>query len=116
MRPTYFAFKLLSRLTGEKLRLECSAPSIHGFMTHDEKLQVHNLLLWDFSGSPVEIESSVEGLPKDMRVRHIVLDAVSGSNDENARLRPSPPSEMKKGDHRLRIQFEPYAVKFWSFE
>jgi hypothetical protein len=116
VRPTYFAFKLLSRLTGERLRLESSTPSVHGFMTHDEKLQVHNLLLWNFLGSPIEVELHIEGLPKDVRVRHLVLDAVSNSNDENARLRPAPPSEMKKGDHRLKVQFEPYAVKFWSFE
>ena len=116
VRPTYFAFKLLSRLTGEQLRLESSAPSVHGFMTHDEKLQVHNLLLWNFSGSAVEVELNIAGLPKDMRVRHLVLDALSNSNDESARLRPAPPSEMKKGDHRLKVQFEPYAVKLWSIE
>jgi len=116
VRPTYFAFKLLSRLTGERLRLESTAQFVHGFMTHDEKLQIHNLLLWNFSGSSVEVELHIEALPKDVRMRHLALDAVTASNDENARLRPQPVTQLRKGDHHLRIEFEPYAVKFWSFE
>ena len=116
VRPAYFAFKLLSRLSGERLRLESTARSVHGFMTHDEELHIHNLLLWNFSGSPVEIELHIEGLPKNMTVRHLTLDAVTASNDENARIRPTSLTEMKKGDHRLKVQFESYAVKFWSFE
>jgi len=116
VRPTYFAFKLLSRLTGERLRLTFSDAAVHGFLTHDEKLQIHNLLLWNFSGSPVEVELHIEGLPKDMRMRHLTLDAVTGSSDENARLRPQPIAEMRKGDHHLQIELEPYAMKYWSFE
>ncbi len=116
VRPAYFAFKLLSRLTGERLRLTSSDAAIHGFATHDEKLRIYHLLLWNFSASSVEVELDINGLPKDMRMRHLVLDAVTASNDENARLRPQPTAEMKKGDQHLKIEFEPYAVKYWSFE
>lgn len=116
VRPSYFAFKLLSRLAGERLRVTSSHATVHGFATHDDQLRMDNLLLWNFSASPATVELSLENLPKDMRARHVVLDAVTGSNDENARLRPEPPANVKKGGSRLSRQFEPYAVHYWSFE
>lgn len=97
IRPAYFAFKLLSRPTGERLRLTSSDAAIHGFATHDQKLRTYHLLLWNFSASPVEVELDINGLPKDMRIRHIVLDAVTASNDENARLRPAPDCGNEEG-------------------
>ena len=116
VRPAYFTFKLLSRLAGERLRLTSAHPAVHGFATHDEQLRMHNLVVWNFSAAPVQVELSLEGLAKDTRVRHLVLDALSASSDENARLRPAPFTNLKKGDHRLRVPFEPYAVHYWSLE
>ena len=49
VRPAYFAFKLLSRLTGDRLMFESSDPAVHGFFTHDPLYQTHNLLVWNFS-------------------------------------------------------------------
>jgi len=116
VRPAYFAFKLLSRLTGERLRLVSTGAMVHGFATHDEAFQVLSLLVWNFSDAPAEVEMTVNGLPKNMRVRHIVLDALAPSDDENARLRPDPPAEWKAGTHRLQVRFDPYAIHFWSLE
>jgi xylan 1,4-beta-xylosidase len=116
VRPAYFTFKLLSRLAGDRLRLTSTHPALHGFATQDGQLRMHNLVLWNFSAAPVEAGLLLQGLPKDMRLRHIVLDAVGGNSDENARLRPEPFTMLKKGDHRLRVAFEPYAVHYWSFE
>ena len=116
VRPSYFAFKLLSRLAGERLRLASSDAAVHGFMTHDDKLQTYNLLLWNFSESPAEVVLSLENLPKNMKVRHLVLDALAPSADENARLRLERLAELKKGTQQLRVHFDPYAVRFWSLE
>ncbi len=116
VRPSYFAFKLLSRLTGERLGLISCAPNVHGFATHDEQYRIDNLLLWNFSASPVNVELVIENLPKDVLQRQLTLDAASSSDDENARLRPEPPSGLKKGNHRRKVRFEPYGIKFWSFE
>jgi len=116
VRPTYFTFKLLSRLTGERLRLVSSDPAIHGFMTRDDKLQIWSLMLWNFSRDPASVTVSLDGLPRDLKTRHIVLDPLAPGGDENSRLRPSPPAELKKGDQKLEVPFDPYAVKFWSFE
>jgi hypothetical protein len=116
VRPAYSAFKLLARLTGDRLRLASTDARVRGFATHDETFQVSSLLVWNFSEAPVEVELTVDGLPKSMRVRHIVLDALAPSDDENARLRPDPPAEWKAGTHRLQVRFDPYAIHFWSLE
>lgn len=116
VRPAYFSFKLLSRLAGDRLRLSSSHEAIHGFATHDERLRMHNLALWNFSAAPIRAELSLEGLPKEMRARHLVLDATATSADENLRLRPEPFFHLKPGDQKLRLLFEPYGVQYWSFE
>ncbi len=61
VRPSYFAFKLLSRLSGDRLRVTTSDPAVHGFASHDEKFQVDNLLLWNFSGAPARRRAGTEG-------------------------------------------------------
>jgi len=116
VRPAYFTFKLLSRLTGQRLRVTSSHAAIHGFAVRDERLRMDCLMLWNFSAASVPVEIALQGLPKDTRVRHLVLDAAGANNDENSRLRPGPTASLPKGDHRLQVTFEPYAVQFWSFE
>ncbi len=116
VRPPYFAFKLLSRLAGQRLDLTSSHPALHGFASHDDQLRMNNLLLWNFSAQPVQVELRLTGLAKPSRSRHLVLDAATSSNDENARLRPEPPTTLPKGDQTLSVNFDPYAVHYWSFE
>jgi len=115
-RPAYFAFKLLSRLTGDRLRVGSSDPAVHAFATHDERYEIDNLLLWNFSGSQASVNLAWQGLSKDILLRPMTLDALAGSSDENARLRPEPSRRLAKGDHHLKVSLDPYAIKFWSFE
>jgi xylan 1,4-beta-xylosidase len=77
---------------------------------------MYNLILWNFSSSPVPLELSFKDLPRDVRIRHIVLDATAPSSDENARLRPEPFTHLKSGDQRLSLSLEAYAVHYWSLE
>lgn len=116
VRPAYYTFKLLSRLRGERLRVNSTHPAVHGFAAYDEKMRMHNLVLWNFSASSVTVELSMVGLAKDTRIRHLTLDAAAASNDENARLRPEPFATLKKGDRRLELKLDPYAVHYWSLE
>jgi hypothetical protein len=116
VRPSYFAFKLLSRLTGERLRVVSSDPAVHSFATHDEKYQIDSLLLWNFSTTGAIVDLAWKGLPRDMLLRPLTLDALAASSDENARLRPDRSRRLKKGDHHRDVTLDPYAIKFWSFE
>jgi hypothetical protein len=116
VRPSYFAFKLLSRLTGNRLKLESSNQAVHGFATHDETYQIDQMLLWNFSPVPARVELLLEHLPREMLERRLTLDALAPSDDENTRLRPAPPIRVPRGDHRVTVEMGAYAVKFWSFE
>jgi xylan 1,4-beta-xylosidase len=118
VRPAYFTFKLLSRLSGQRLRLVSENPTIHGFMTRDERFSSYeyNLLLWNFSASPVQVELTFENMPANMTAKPVVLDAATSNNDEISRLRPESPFRLKAEKPAFRISFEPYGVRFWSFE
>jgi hypothetical protein len=116
VRPAYFTFKLLARLTGERLRLASDHPSVHGFAAYDETFQLYNLLLWNFSATPAQVELTLNDLPTDVLAKPLVLDAATPNNDENSRLRPEEPIKLNKDGASITAPFEPYGVRFWSFE
>ncbi|WP_432710538.1 GH39 family glycosyl hydrolase [Pedobacter sp.] len=116
LRPAYFTFKLLSRMAGNKMEMNSSDDKVHGFATHDPQLDMHNMMLWNFSDQPKTISINLENFPKDMRIRHITLDATGSGMEENQRLRPAPFVNLKKGSHTLTIKLEPWAVHYWSLE
>jgi hypothetical protein len=116
VRPAYFAFKLLSRMAGERLRVRSTSDRVHGFATHDLQLQMHNVMLWNFSREPAHVDMSLEALPKEMRARHITLDAADPGVEENQRLRPEPLQALKAGDQKLSLKLEPWAIHYWSLE
>ena len=78
IRPAYYTFKLLSRMAGNKLQLSSESNKVHGFATHDTRLDMHNMMVWNFSDTATRVKISLKDLPKDMRIRHFILDA-SGS-------------------------------------
>lgn len=116
VRPAYWAFKLLSRLTGERLAAESSDPSVHAFLSRDPDYELYNLLFWNFSMSPASIEIAWTGLPYDATAKRVALVAATASNIENDRLRPQPPVRMAKGAGRVPASLGPYGVEFWYLE
>lgn len=116
VRPSYFAFKLLSRLQGDRLRLESNHPTVHGFATYDPEMRMHNLLVWNFSEETVSVKIRLDNLRGKVRARHIVLDAAAPCDDENARLRPEPFFQVDKDNPELSAELDPYAVHYWSLE
>ena len=116
VRRSYFAFKLLSRLTGDRLRLESSDAAVHGFATWDPKLLTYNVLLWNFSKSPSRVDLTIEGASSDLTVRQSILDATAPSDDENIRLRPLPGRALKQGDTRISVELGNYGISFLALE
>jgi xylan 1,4-beta-xylosidase len=116
IRPAYFAFKLLSRLQGDRHPVTTNSEKVHGFATHDPKLRMHNLLIWNFSKETNAVTLRLENLPNAMRHRHIVLDAITGSSDENARLKPEPFKKIDAGNQTVEVILDPWAIHYWSFE
>ena len=116
VRPTYFIFKLLSRLAGERLRITSSSETVHGLAAWDEKLRLYNVLVWNFAPSPAGVKINFGDVASRLVARPIVLDAATGSYDENSRLRIERPADLGPGEASLEAQFEPYGVRFWSIE
>jgi len=116
VRPTYFTFKLLSRLTGERLRLTSSSETVHGLASWDEKLQLYNVLIWNFSSSPMKVNLAFSNAPGNLMARPIVLDATTADNDENSRLKSESPVELKRNKASLTVLMDPYGIRFWSIE
>ena len=116
VRPSYYAFKLLARLTGERLRLDSRDATVHGFATWDPKLLTYNVLLWNYSTQPAEVELAIEGASADLTLRRVMLDAAAPSDDENARLKPFPSRELKRGDMRVKVDLGSYGISFLALE
>lgn len=118
VRPAYFTFKLLSRLTGERIRLTSHHPTVHGFATRDDRYSAYryNLMLWNFSPSPAQVQVTLEAMPGTLTAKPIVLDATAPSSDEMARLRPERPFQIKTDKPIVPVSLEPYGIRFWSFE
>jgi xylan 1,4-beta-xylosidase len=115
VRPSYFAFRMLARLTGERLRLESSDGSVHGFATRDETYDTYNVLLWNYSSAAAHARVTVEGVPSGLTVHPLVMDAAGPSDDENARLRPLPRARLDDFSAR-GVDLEPWGMVFLSIE
>lgn len=117
VRPSYFAFKLFSRLTGARTALESSAANVHGFASRDETLGTDNILLWNFSAQPARIDLVINGVsPQRSSMHRVVLDAAAPSSDENVRLRPVAREAVSGTTARAGFEIEPYGVTFVWFE
>ncbi len=115
-RPAYWSFKLLSRLTGERFAAESNDGAVHAFLTWDPLYELYNLLFWNFSSSPAQVEIAWSGLPYNAAAKRVTLDAVAGSAVENDRLRPQPPVKMAAGAGRATASLGPYGIEFWYLE
>jgi len=118
VRPAYFTFKLLSRLTGDRLRVESRGPSVHALAARDDRYSAYqyNVLVWNFSGSPVQTEIALKDVASSLTAKPLLLDAATPSNDEIARLKPERSFEVKADQPTIRTSLEPYGIRFWSFE
>lgn len=116
VRPSYYAFKLLSRLSGDRLSFQSSDPAVHGFFTHDPLYLTNNLMLWNYSDQQVHVNISANDVPERLLMRPELLDAKAPSYDENARLRPLKPAKIDKGSFQAGVDLEPWGIAFWSFE
>jgi hypothetical protein len=116
VRPAYYSFKLLSRLSGDRLALKSTDSAVHGFFTYDPLYLTHNLMLWNFSPTPVHLSVSASDVPELLLMRPEFLDAKSPSHDENARLHPLTAEKVEKDKLKLSVDLEPWGIAFWSFE
>ena len=116
MRPAYFTFELLARVTGDRLEADSDDDSVHAFLSYDKSYDIYNLLFWNFSDKPVTVKIDARGLKQTLVAKRRLLDAESPSEDENARLRPLPDLKLEPGAEPAEIHLEPYGMESWSLE
>jgi len=116
MRPAYFTFKLLSRLTGDRLAIESADPAVHGFLTFDKSYGIYSLLVWNFSAQPVRVALEARSLTDKLVAKRRSLDAETPSSDENARLRPLEDLKLAPEAGPIEFELAPYGLEFWSLE
>jgi xylan 1,4-beta-xylosidase len=115
-RPSYFAFKLLSRLTGDRLNVNSESGTIHALATYDQRLQIYNVLVWNFSATSAKVTINLDGIPSKMALRRVILDAAASVDDENIRLRPMPAQTMQPGAGQVSLDLAGYGITFFSLE
>ena len=117
VRPAYFAFKLLARLTGVRLKLESSDPAVHGLAAYDQRAGIYNLMVWNFSDRAARAELHLAGLPAGWNAKRIMLDSQTSNPEENARLHALDPLPLAGKDAAPPvIDLEPYGAGFWMIE
>jgi hypothetical protein len=116
VRPAYFAFSLLSHLTGPRLPIESSNKAVHGLATYDEYYGNSYALLWNYSDRPVSLTLHLDGIKAALKVNSLVLDATAPSDDQNIRLRPAQRLRIKSGVADIPMNLAAWQVTFWSFE
>lgn len=114
IRPAYFSFILLSRLTGDRLPADSSSPAVHSFFTYDKFYGMYSLLFWNYSPNPVEVSLQAQDVPASMYATRRMLDAAAPSNDENVRLRPLDNVTLAPGSQPITVHLDPYGMEFWS--
>jgi xylan 1,4-beta-xylosidase len=116
VRPAYFTFLLLARLTGQRLPLDSSSPAVHGLATWDASIAKYNVLLWNFSAKPAHVTFSLTGVPAGLTAHPEMLDALAPSDDENIRLRPLAPLKIASAEASVPLTLQPYQVIFWEID
>jgi xylan 1,4-beta-xylosidase len=113
MRPAYFSFKLLSRLTGNRIPAESTDDKVHALATRDPDFRMSNLLFWNFSATPVKVKLVLQDVPAGSKGVPFVLDPLTPSNDENQRIRMSEEFDLTPGTCTREIELAPWDVRLW---
>jgi hypothetical protein len=114
VQPAYFVFRYLSRLTGDRLRLQSSDAAVHGLASYDKTLGAYGLLVWNFSNQPAHVEIVIEGAPSDLTIERVVLDVRSMRNPAFAPFDLEPPLHLSAGNMRAGVDLERYGIVYWS--
>jgi hypothetical protein len=113
MRPSFFAFQLLSRLSGFRLNVAAEEP-LGVLAAHDPDRVLDVVLAWNASDQIVETELQFTGLAVGATVRWQRLDAQTDSNEELRRLRPQQELRLESPNPKVTFVLAPYEVTYWA--
>jgi hypothetical protein len=114
VRPAYFAFKLLSRVTGKRVQVE--ANGVHALAAYDPEYEMENVLMWNFSDAPVNTIIEFRDLTGKTKVERVKLDPRAPRPDEASRLKFQDAATLTPQDAKREVALEPYGVELWFFK
>jgi hypothetical protein len=114
VRPAFFLFKLLSRLTGQRLPVTSSDKQVHGFASWDAGIRKYSILFWNFSPRSSAVKLTITGAPSALTAAPEQLDSLAPSDDENIRLKPMDEIAVGQGNSSFSLNLEPYGIYFWE--
>jgi Glycosyl hydrolases family 39 len=114
VRPAYFTFLLLARLTGQRLDVTSSDKRVHGFATWDPDLGKYSVLGWNYSPGTLQAKIMLNGSDVELTAAPEKLDALAPSDDENIRVKPLPEIPLAAHQAEYDVAFEPYGILFWE--
>ena len=115
-RPVYFAFKLLSRLAGKRVRADSTGPHAKALASYDAEQDAIQILLWNFATE----SCATEKVDLNIRLKRGVyswvqyqLDAKTTGNGEDQRLKVIDWRDYTEESDELResLVLEPYEVR-----
>ncbi|MBL8213761.1 MAG: hypothetical protein JNK87_23785 [Bryobacterales bacterium] len=113
-RPTYFAYKLLSRVTGKRVKVE--ATGVRALAAFDPQYGMENVLVWNFSPNAVKTTVEFRGLGEKTRLERVKLDARDPNPDETSRLKFQRAETLTPQDARREVTIEPYGIELFFFK
>lgn len=118
VRPAYFAFKLLSRVTGQRVKAE--AEGVHVLAAFDKEYEMENVLIWNFHDTPARTTLEFRGLEGttpggNIKVERVKLDARDPRPDETSRLKFQNALNLSPQDNRREVVLDPYGIELWFF-
>jgi len=116
VRPAYFTFKLMSRLTGDRRPVESSDPALHAFLTYDESFDLYSLPIWHYYTQPAQVRLEAAGLAGALVAKRRFLDAAAPGADENLRLQPQGDFFVDSTKPPMEWTLAAFGVEFWSLE
>src|SRR5262249_15004114 len=108
VRPAYFAFKLLSRVTGQRLKVAAEGAS--ALAAFDPQYEMENVLIWNFADTAVRTSLDFRDLSGKTRVERVKLDAHDPRPDETSRLKFQNASTLSPEDHQREFVLDPYGI------
>jgi hypothetical protein len=114
VRPAYFTFLLLARLTGQRLDVTSSDKRVHGLATWDPDLNKYSVLFWNYSPGTLQTKVILNGSDLALTAAPEKLDALAPSDDENIRVKPLPEIELAAHQAEYPVTLEPYGIFFWE--
>jgi hypothetical protein len=116
LRPAYFVFKMLGRMSGDFIQVSSDSPAVKAFASYDAWMQVLHVLAWNFSRETPpasRVSLGVKNLRKKAwNYKRYMLDVHGASNMENDRMRLGNAVEITASGIDDDFTLPPYGICF----